>query len=164
MTGRGTGIDDATLARKVAVVEAGARPACAPAPDRSSVLAEVGGLEIAALAGFIVGGAAAIGCPWWSTASSRCAGSLRRRVARPGRARLLSSPATARPSRARRPPSTTSASSRCSTSSLRLGEGTGACLALPLLEAAARILGEMATFDAPASPTRIERWRRTRGC
>ena len=31
---------------------------------------------------------------------------------------------------------------------LRLGEGSGACLALPLLEAAARILGEMATFDA----------------
>ena len=30
---------------------------------------------------------------------------------------------------------------------LRLGEGTGACLAVPLLEAAARVLGEMATFD-----------------
>jgi nicotinate-nucleotide--dimethylbenzimidazole phosphoribosyltransferase len=32
--------------------------------------------------------------------------------------------------------------------SLRLGEGSGACLALPLVEAAARILREMATFDA----------------
>ena len=31
---------------------------------------------------------------------------------------------------------------------LRLGEGSGACLALPVLEAAARIIGEMATFDA----------------
>ncbi|HEV8115840.1 MAG TPA: nicotinate-nucleotide--dimethylbenzimidazole phosphoribosyltransferase, partial [Acidimicrobiales bacterium] len=31
---------------------------------------------------------------------------------------------------------------------LRLGEGSGACLALPLVEAAARILGEMATFDS----------------
>jgi nicotinate-nucleotide--dimethylbenzimidazole phosphoribosyltransferase len=30
---------------------------------------------------------------------------------------------------------------------LRLGEGTGACLALPLVQAAARILGEMSTFD-----------------
>jgi nicotinate-nucleotide--dimethylbenzimidazole phosphoribosyltransferase len=30
---------------------------------------------------------------------------------------------------------------------LRLGEGTGAALAYPLVEAAARILGEMATFD-----------------
>jgi nicotinate-nucleotide--dimethylbenzimidazole phosphoribosyltransferase len=31
---------------------------------------------------------------------------------------------------------------------LRLGEGTGACVALPIVEAAARILGEMATFDS----------------
>jgi len=31
---------------------------------------------------------------------------------------------------------------------LRLGEGSGACLALPVVEAAARILREMATFDA----------------
>jgi NaMN:DMB phosphoribosyltransferase len=30
---------------------------------------------------------------------------------------------------------------------LRLGEGTGTVLALPLVEAAARILREMATFD-----------------
>jgi nicotinate-nucleotide--dimethylbenzimidazole phosphoribosyltransferase len=30
---------------------------------------------------------------------------------------------------------------------LRLGEGSGACLALPVVEAAARILDEMATFD-----------------
>jgi nicotinate-nucleotide--dimethylbenzimidazole phosphoribosyltransferase len=31
---------------------------------------------------------------------------------------------------------------------LRLGEGTGACLALPAVEAAARVLGEMATFES----------------
>jgi nicotinate-nucleotide--dimethylbenzimidazole phosphoribosyltransferase len=31
---------------------------------------------------------------------------------------------------------------------LRLGEGTGACLALPLVSASARVLREMATFDA----------------
>ena len=30
---------------------------------------------------------------------------------------------------------------------LRLGEGTGACLAVPIVQVAARILGEMATFD-----------------
>jgi nicotinate-nucleotide--dimethylbenzimidazole phosphoribosyltransferase len=30
---------------------------------------------------------------------------------------------------------------------LRLGEGTGAVLAVPLVEAAARVLHEMATFD-----------------
>jgi nicotinate-nucleotide--dimethylbenzimidazole phosphoribosyltransferase len=31
---------------------------------------------------------------------------------------------------------------------LRLGEGTGACLALPIVEAAAVVLQEMATFDS----------------
>ena len=31
---------------------------------------------------------------------------------------------------------------------MRLGEGSGACLALPIVQAAAKILHEMATFDA----------------
>jgi nicotinate-nucleotide--dimethylbenzimidazole phosphoribosyltransferase len=31
---------------------------------------------------------------------------------------------------------------------LRLGEGTGACLALPVVQAAAKIMHEMATFDS----------------
>jgi nicotinate-nucleotide--dimethylbenzimidazole phosphoribosyltransferase len=31
---------------------------------------------------------------------------------------------------------------------MRLGEGSGACLALPVVEAAARVLREMATFDS----------------
>jgi nicotinate-nucleotide--dimethylbenzimidazole phosphoribosyltransferase len=31
---------------------------------------------------------------------------------------------------------------------LRLGEGSGACLALTVVQAAAKVLGEMATFDA----------------
>ena len=33
---------------------------------------------------------------------------------------------------------------------LRLGEGTGACLAVPIVQAAARVLTEMATFDEAA--------------
>src|SRR5581483_6101080 len=57
VTGRGTGIDDARLALKTGVVER----AVARARGRSpmEVLAEVGGFEIVAIAGFIVGGAAA---------------------------------------------------------------------------------------------------------
>jgi nicotinate-nucleotide--dimethylbenzimidazole phosphoribosyltransferase len=33
---------------------------------------------------------------------------------------------------------------------LRLGEGTGACLAVPIVQSAARVLNEMATFDEAA--------------
>ena len=57
VTGRGTGIDDATFLRKIRIVEAAA--SAAPATDPLAVLASLGGLEIAALAGFVVGGAAA---------------------------------------------------------------------------------------------------------
>jgi nicotinate-nucleotide--dimethylbenzimidazole phosphoribosyltransferase len=59
VTGRGTGIDDERLRKKIDVV--GAAVARVPADgkrDAIDALAEVGGLEIAALAGFIVGGAA----------------------------------------------------------------------------------------------------------
>ena len=65
----------------------------------------------------------------------------------PGVTRLRASPATARPS-----PAPSAALEHLGLEpvldlGLRLGEGTGACLALPVLEAAARVLGEMATFD-----------------
>ena len=59
VTGRGTGIDDATYARKVDVVSP--RAGCRHRPDPADpvgVLAAFGGLEHAALAGFILGAAA----------------------------------------------------------------------------------------------------------
>src|SRR5205807_2234748 len=61
VTGRGTGIDDATWARKVAIVERALARAEADGAlaDPLAVLASLGGLEIAALAGFAIGGAAA---------------------------------------------------------------------------------------------------------
>jgi nicotinate-nucleotide--dimethylbenzimidazole phosphoribosyltransferase len=58
VTGRGTGIDDAQLAHKVAIIE---RALAVNAPNRDDgldVLAKVGGLEIAGLVGVILGGAA----------------------------------------------------------------------------------------------------------
>jgi nicotinate-nucleotide--dimethylbenzimidazole phosphoribosyltransferase len=59
VTGRGTGIDDATLTRKVGVVaRALARHHPDPA-DPLGVLAAVGGFEHAALAGYVLGAAAA---------------------------------------------------------------------------------------------------------
>src|SRR5207344_1959895 len=58
VTGRGTGIDDAMLRHKVEVVRAAlARHATDPA-DPIGVLASIGGLEHAAIAGFLLGAAA----------------------------------------------------------------------------------------------------------
>ncbi len=56
VTGPGAGIDGDAVAKKVAVIER-ALARLADTPDPLTVLAELGGLEIAALAGFIIGGA-----------------------------------------------------------------------------------------------------------
>jgi nicotinate-nucleotide--dimethylbenzimidazole phosphoribosyltransferase len=146
VTGRGTGIDDATLACKVAAVEAGlARLAQRPDAGPVDVLAEVGGHEIAALAGFVVGGAAAR-TPVVIDGVIALAGALA--------AVALAPDALGYCVAGHR--STEPGASVALTQlgldpvvdlGLRLGEGTGACLALPVLEAAARVLGEMATFD-----------------
>ncbi|MEY2420902.1 MAG: nicotinate-nucleotide--dimethylbenzimidazole phosphoribosyltransferase [Acidimicrobiaceae bacterium] len=145
VTGRGTGIDDATLARKVAVVERALARLGAQTAGRV-VLAEVGGLEIAALAGFIVGGAAqrvpvvvdgVIAGAALLAATSLCPAALAfafagHRSTEPGATAVLEhldlEPVL--------------------DLGMRLGEGSGACLALPVLEASARLLAEMATFDS----------------
>ncbi|HEV3225189.1 MAG TPA: nicotinate-nucleotide--dimethylbenzimidazole phosphoribosyltransferase, partial [Acidimicrobiales bacterium] len=145
VTGRGTGIDDTTLARKTSIIE---RAVARLEPDAGSraVLAEVGGLEIAALAGFIVGSAAAqvpvvvdgvVVCAALLAAVDLCPGVLPyvfagHRSTEPGASAVLDRLGL----------------TPLLDLGLRLGEGSGACLALPILEAGARILGEMATFDS----------------
>jgi nicotinate-nucleotide--dimethylbenzimidazole phosphoribosyltransferase len=147
VTGRGTGIDDAMLHQKLLVVERGlARLSAAPAAGALEVLAEVGGLEIAALAGFIVGGAAArvpvvvdgvIACAAALAASALVPDALGYCVAghrstEPGATAALAFLGLV----------------PLLDLELRLGEGSGACLALPVLQASAKILREMATFDS----------------
>lgn len=177
-TGRGTGIDDATLAHKTEIVrralalhlpERAAPDGLAPdrtapdqlgpdgvAPDQLGpggvaldgigLLAAFGGLEHAAIAGLILGGAAQrvpvlldgvnVGAAAL-VASLLAPGSIAycvagHRSAEPGHALALAhlglEPLVAL--------------------DLRLGEGTGALLALPLVQSAARALGEVATFDS----------------
>jgi nicotinate-nucleotide--dimethylbenzimidazole phosphoribosyltransferase len=126
VTGRGTGIDDHLLTRKTALVAAAAaRARYQHGTDALAVLAEVGGLEHAALAGFVVG-AAALQVP--VIVDGVIAG---HRSVEPGASAVLAlldlEPML--------------------DLGLRLGEGTGAVLALPLVEAAARVLHEVATFD-----------------
>jgi nicotinate-nucleotide--dimethylbenzimidazole phosphoribosyltransferase len=149
VTGRGTGIDDETWDRKVAVVERGLARAAADgtlAGGPLAVLASLGGLEIAALAGFVVGGAAAR-VPVVVDGVIALAGVLAAAALAP--TALLYCLAGHRSPE----PGATVALAHLGLEplldlGLRLGEGTGACLALPLVSASARVLGEMATFDA----------------
>ena len=146
VTGRGTGIDDVTLAIKVACVEAALARIGASAPaDPLGLLAEAGGLELAALTGFIVGGAShhvpvvvdgVVALAALLVARELCPRAADYAIAghrstEPGAAVALAHLGL----------------EPLLDLGLRLGEGSGACLALPIVEAAARILGEMATFD-----------------
>ena len=144
VTGRGTGIDDATYLRKIQIVEA----AVARAPDEGplGVLSTLGGLEIAALAGFIVGGAAAQ-VPVVVDGVVALAGLLAAAALAPDCVGYCL------PGHRSTEPGAAAALEHLGMEPLldlgmRLGEGTGACLALPLVQAAAKVLREMATLDS----------------
>ncbi len=147
VTGRGAGVDDAGLARKTAVVErALARHASAVAAGPLETLAALGGYEIAALAGFVVGGAAA-GVPVLVDGLIADAALLVAERLVPGvAARCIAGHRSVEPGAAAVLDDLGLVP--VLDLDLRLGEGSGACLALPIVEAAARILAEMATFDA----------------
>jgi len=150
VTGRGTGVDDATLRRKVDVVSGAlvlhAEVVAGRDDDPIAVLAALGGLEHAAITGFVIGaaalrvpvildgviaGAAALAVQAIApVALSACIAG--HRSSEPGHAVALAALGL-------RP---------LVELDLRLGEGTGAVLALPLVQAAAAALRNMATFDA----------------
>jgi nicotinate-nucleotide--dimethylbenzimidazole phosphoribosyltransferase len=148
-TGRGTGVDDPTLARKVAVVSrAVARIPGSPATAEEALaaLAEVGGLEHAAIAGFVLGAAAArvpvlldgvIAGSAALVAAALCPTALEFALA--GHSSAEPGHAIALRALGLRP---------LLGLDLRLGEGTGALLALPLVTSAARALRDVATFDS----------------
>ncbi len=146
VTGRGTGIDDERLALKTAVIESAlARTTSDGAGDPLSVLASVGGLEIAALAGFVVG-AASRRVPVLLDGVIAMAGALAAERLAP-----LSAGYMVAGHRSTEPGATAALEDLglepLVDLELRLGEGTGAVLALPILQAAAKVLAEMATFD-----------------
>jgi nicotinate-nucleotide--dimethylbenzimidazole phosphoribosyltransferase len=146
VTGRGTGVDDATLARKTAVVEAALRRHAPDPTDPVGVLAAVGGLEHAAIAGFVLG-ASARRVPVLLDGVIACSAALAAVALAP--AAVDACFAGHRSSE----PGATAALEHLGLRplvdlDLRLGEGTGALLALPLLQAAAATLRDMATFDS----------------
>jgi nicotinate-nucleotide--dimethylbenzimidazole phosphoribosyltransferase len=147
VTGRGTGITDEVLARKARIVEHAARRTDGWL-DPVSILSEVGGLEIAALAGFIVGGVAA-GVPVLVDGVVTGAALLVADAMAPGvAARCIAGHRSPEPGAAM-------VLERLDLVpvldlGLRLGEGTGACLAIPVVQAAAGVLQGMSTFEQAA--------------
>lgn len=146
VTGRGTGIDDATLAHKTAIVAAAlARHRPDPA-DPIGVLAAFGGLEHAGLAGFVLA-AAALRVPVVLDGVSAGAAALVAAALAPDAAGYwVAGHRSAEPGHA-------AALRHLGLEPLldlgmRLGEGTGAALALPVVQAAAQALQDVATFDA----------------
>ena len=144
VTGRGTGVDDETLLRKIEVIQR-ALLRTGPANDPLVVLASVGGLEIAALAGFVLAGAAAR-VPVVVDGVVALAGLLVAAALAPGCVDFCFA------GHRSTEPGATAALDHLGLVPLldlgmRLGEGTGACLAVPLVQAAAKVLREMATLD-----------------
>lgn len=146
VTGYGTGIDAATHARKIEVIKS-ALALHSPTPDSPlEALAAVGGLEHAALAGYMLG-AAARRVPVILDGVIAAAAALVAQALSP-----LARDAMVAGHRSVEPGATVALAkldlAPLLELGMRLGEGTGAVLAYPIVASAVRVLHEMATFDS----------------
>jgi len=157
LTGSGTGIDAAGKSRKIQIVEESVKlhfGAVKGTPDPLEVLRCVGGLEIAAMTGFILSAAAnrmAVVCDGViSTAAAAVAYAVAPQVSgyllaghcseEPGHRYLLNYIGL----------------TPILNLGMRLGEGTGAVLAMPIIESSLHIFSEMATFSSAGVSTKSE--------
>lgn len=145
VTGRGTGLDDRQLAHKIEVVSRALAAQRPEAGDALDVLAKVGGFEIGGIAGVVLGAAAQrkpvvvdgfistagalLACALCPAASDYCIAAHRSQE--PGHRAALRH----------------LGKEPLLDLQMRLGEGTGAALAMTLIQASQRILTEVATFD-----------------
>lgn len=148
LTGRGTGVDDEGLRRKVAVIEKGLAINQPDPRDALDVLAKVGGFEIGGLAGLVIG-AAANGIPVVCDGFIATAGALVAcELAPTARDYLFTSHYSVEVghrymlNRLDRTP--------LLDLKFRLGEGTGAAAAMELIDMATRILADIKTFEEVA--------------
>jgi nicotinate-nucleotide--dimethylbenzimidazole phosphoribosyltransferase len=144
VTGRGTGLDDPGLARKVAIIETALAVNRPDPSDAFDVLCKVGGFEIAGLAGVIIGAASRRVPVVIDGFISGAAALIAVGLAPAARPYLI-------PSHRSVEIGHTAIFEALGIQplfdfDLRLGEGTGAALAFHIVEAATRILDEMATF------------------
>jgi nicotinate-nucleotide--dimethylbenzimidazole phosphoribosyltransferase len=154
LAGRGTGVDDAGLRRKIDVIERALsihRDACR---NGLATLAALGGFEIAAMAGVCLGGAAAhvpvVVDGFIATAAAAAAERIRPRLcdhlffshrsAENGHSLALEA-LDVHP---------------ILDLQMRLGEGTGAALAMSIIESALALFREMATFESAGVSGKIE--------
>ena len=144
-TGRGTGRNDREMRHKIGVVERALAVNRPDPADGLDVLAKVGGFEIGVLAGVVLGAALARRVAVLDGFISGAAGLIAHSLSPHARDYMVAGHVSAEPGH------------RIVLSHLgleplldldmRLGEGTGAVLAIGLVEAAAACLAEMATFD-----------------
>jgi nicotinate-nucleotide--dimethylbenzimidazole phosphoribosyltransferase len=145
VTGRGTGIDDVHLAHKIETIR---RALTVNKPNRSDpvdILAKVGGVEIGMMMGVVLGAAEqrlpAVADGFISTAAAALAVGTcpyvrdylfaAHRSSEPGHRSLIEY----------------IGNQPLLDLSMRLGEGTGAALAMHIIDAASKLLSEMATFE-----------------
>ena len=144
-TGRGTGRNDSEMEHKIAVVER-ALEVNRPDPcDALDVLTKVGGFEIGVLAGVVLGGALARRLVVLDGFISGAAGLIAHTLCPNVRDYLVAAHLSAEAGH-RNVLSHTGLRPLLDLD-MRLGEGTGAVLAMGLVDAAAATLTEMATFD-----------------
>ncbi|MFJ2772506.1 nicotinate-nucleotide--dimethylbenzimidazole phosphoribosyltransferase [Streptomyces sp. NPDC087300] len=146
VTGRGTGINDEMHTRKVEVVRR-ALDLHQPDPaDPIGVLSAIGGLEHAAMVGLLLGGASLRTPVILDGVSAGAAALVARAIAPEVLAACIAGHRSAEPGHV-------AALNKLGLRplvdlDLRLGEGTGALLALPVVQSAARAMHEVATFDS----------------
>ncbi|MGQ9502882.1 MAG: nicotinate-nucleotide--dimethylbenzimidazole phosphoribosyltransferase [Anaerolineae bacterium] len=145
VVGRGSGVDEAGLARKVIAVQR-ALSVNRPDPcDGLDVLAKVGGFEIGGMAGVMLGAAAhrrpVVVDGFISTAAAMIAVAIAPQV----RSYLIAAHRSQEPGH--QAMLTWLGLTPLVDLDMRLGEGTGAALGISLVEAACKIINEMATFS-----------------
>ena len=145
LTGRGTGIGDEALANKIRVIESALKLHKPDPKDALDVLSKVGGFEIGGLAGLVIG-AAAHGVPVVCDGLISTAGALIAcELAPAARAYLFVSHKSVEVGHAYMHQHL--GLEPILDLGLRLGEGTGAVLAMEILDASTRVLAEIKTFE-----------------
>jgi len=146
LVGAGTGIPESRLAHKTDVIERAIAARQADPNDPLDVLAKLGGLEIGAMTGAFLGAAARRRPTIVDGFIATVAALLACRLCPTARYYLIFGHRSCEPGH--EVALAALAATPLLDLQMRLGEGSGAALAFPLLQAATRMLADMATFDA----------------